>query len=196
MTRRQGLFSLLFVALLIACATIFFIGIDRWPVPATTVSVPAGSTIIALNGGGDEDSLLNVYSLDRLLTAVELTKKTPSAKLITTRVTDHGQSTDADQRRIATLADVADRWTILTGDVHTTREEATTLHAQHPDLKSVVVVTSPMHTRRACAVFERVGFAVTCVPSFERSPTAYRTAKQYVYERLAWALYKHRDWVR
>jgi uncharacterized SAM-binding protein YcdF (DUF218 family) len=169
---------------------------QRWRMSSPPLNAASGATIIALNGGGNDDSLLDVYSLDRLITATELAKRTPGATIVTTRNRDHGLTTDADQRRMIALAGLTDRWTILDGVQHTTRDEAVTLRAARPELKSVVVVTSPMHSRRACAVFEGVGFSVTCVPSLERNRSWYRDLDQYVYERLAWALYRHRGWVQ
>jgi uncharacterized SAM-binding protein YcdF (DUF218 family) len=166
----------------------------RWPRDDHPASLPRNSTVIVLNGG-TRDSLLGVFSLDRLLTGLELVKRTDSARLVTTRTIYHGVSSDADQRHLVALAGLTDRWTIL-DTVRTTHEEALRLRAKFPQLTSVVVVTSPMHTRRACAVFEKLGLQVTCVASYYRNRSLYNDLSQYGYERMAWMLYKHRDWIR
>ena len=55
--------------------------------------------------------------------------------------------------------------------VGTTRLEAerTRDMANREGWKRIIVVTSPIHTRRACATFETVGLAVTCRPSPDRT---------------------------
>ena len=63
-----------------------------------------------------------------------------------------------------TLAGLENHW-LNVDSVYTTRDEAVRVSAALPSARAqrIVVVTSPMHTRRACAAFEEVGFAVTCV---------------------------------
>ena len=43
-------------------------------------------------------------------------------------------------------------------------------------LATLAVVTSPMHTRRACATFEAVGLRVVCVPAAVRGSGLYPDA--------------------
>ena len=90
--------------------------------------------------------------------------------------------------------------------VHSTRDEAlrTAALARRAGWRTVAVVTSPLHTRRACATFERVGLAVVCVPSEERS-FALRHLRSpgdrleafgyWLYETLGWLEYRRRGWV-
>jgi uncharacterized SAM-binding protein YcdF (DUF218 family) len=90
--------------------------------------------------------------------------------------------------------------------VHTTRDEAVNAWRllSPRGASRVAVVTSPLHTRRACAAFEQVGFTVTCVPAVSRvySVNAADTGadrlvlfREWLYERAAWIEYRARGWV-
>jgi uncharacterized SAM-binding protein YcdF (DUF218 family) len=70
---------------------------------------------------------------------------------------------------------------------------------------TLAVVTSPMHSRRACATFEAVGFKVVCVPAAVRGSGLYaganaedrlRAFRAWLYETFATASYKSRGWIR
>ena len=129
---------------------------------------------------------------------------------MTTRVAccggDGSFTSDADQRRLIGLAGMQGHWLLVGGDLHTTHDEAVAVDRQLRQLgaRNIAVVTSPLHTRRACATYERDGMRVTCVPSLERGDqtrapggaqnrlTAFRT---YLYERLGWWQYRRRGWV-
>ncbi|MEO8945604.1 MAG: hypothetical protein ABI338_03825 [Gemmatimonadaceae bacterium] len=63
---------------------------------------------------------------------------------------------------------------------------------------------SPLHTRRACRVFEHMGYKVVCIPSESRdialhslSTTSDRLAafRMALPERLAFYLYRYRGWL-
>jgi uncharacterized SAM-binding protein YcdF (DUF218 family) len=66
-------------------------------------------------------------------------------------------------------------------------------------------VTAPLHSRRACATFEAVGFKVVCAPAVSRDnvvPAAetprdrLRTFRSWLYETFATATYKSNGWIR
>ena len=91
--------------------------------------------------------------------------------------------------------------------VHTTRDEATQswrlLGAR--GATRVAVVTTPLHTSRACAAFEAVGFTVTCVAAVWRAynvtaPDGWRDRlalfRDWLYERAAALEYRQRGWTR
>jgi uncharacterized SAM-binding protein YcdF (DUF218 family) len=72
------------------------------------------------------------------------------------------------------------------------------------DAASVAVVTSPLHTHRACAAFEKVGFIVSCVPSESRSVALrnprlatdrLRAFQLWLYELAGLTLYRARGWI-
>jgi uncharacterized SAM-binding protein YcdF (DUF218 family) len=67
-----------------------------------------------------------------------------------------------------------------------------------------VVVTSPFHSRRACAVFEKVGFAVACLPADSRDlPVSriitpkdrLRAFQLWIYEVAGDIRYRQRGWL-
>ena len=105
-------------------------------------------------------------------------------------------------RSIALPADV-----IFVDSVFTTRTEAIRMRnvAARSGWTTVAVVTSPLHSRRACATFEAVGFRVVCVPAASREhlvPEAWlpedrmRTFRAWLYETFATATYKSNGWIR
>jgi uncharacterized SAM-binding protein YcdF (DUF218 family) len=179
----------------------------RW-LRADAFSSSQLDAVVVLSSAVTSSGTLHVSGSDRLLTGLELIGRGVAPRLVTTRVTCCGSdvNSDGDQRRLIALAGAAERW-ILVGDVvYSTRDEALAINRQLRALgaPSIVVVTSPLHTRRACATFERVGMRVTCVPASERGDQtrAPRTARDrmaafraYVHERVGWWVYRRRGWV-
>src|SRR5258708_4979315 len=163
----------------------------------------------ALSSGTLQDSSLSDAGIDRLRAAIALTHELRVNHLITTRVrarkepglfrliagaraVDSGPTSDWAQRRMIAPAGLLPRWTITTGIVHSTREEAVRAVESVGAPSEIVVVTSPLHPRRACAVFEHVGFRVTCRPSredhwlFMPFLFAYEIAAAVKYKRNGW----------
>jgi uncharacterized SAM-binding protein YcdF (DUF218 family) len=168
---------------------------DAVVVLATTISV---------------DGLLDATGTTRLLSALEAMRLTGAHMLVTTRPRQAPAATTsaylADYRRIIGLAGDTSLWRAV-GPVATTHDEAlaTSQLLAPASGRSIVVVTSPLHTRRACATFEAVGFAVTCWPSDERryalhtfSGIRSRLAAtvDWLYERAAVIEYRWRGWMR
>lgn len=163
--------------------------------------------VVVLSGGITPDGMLVPEALDRLLSGLALMRDSVAPVLVVTepRRSRHGVTAAADQARVRAL--VARPFPMLMVDsVHTTRDEA--VHAwrllQARSATRVAVVTSPLHTRRACATFEQVGFEVTCVPAVSRvySVTGADNGndrltlfREWLYERAAWIEYRTRGWV-
>jgi len=70
--------------------------------------------------------------------------------------------------------------------------------------RRVIVVTSPYHTRRACAAVEHENLAVTCSPSAEtgfdvddpwNSEERRRAFTSAIHERIGWWMYSRRGWI-
>ncbi|MDX2184325.1 MAG: YdcF family protein [Gemmatimonadaceae bacterium] len=173
------------------------------PVPATGVEA-----VVVLSANLSADGLLSGEAVDRLLTGLVLAKKVGAPVFITTRVhspDDEAVTSDADQSRLITLAATGARWLVVPR-VRDTREEAkgTAVLAAREGFRRVAVVTSPMHTSRSCALFEREQLTVTCVPAQERT-TALRSLKSPrdrirafrlgLYETVAWGWYRLRGWL-
>lgn len=171
-------------------------------------SLPARvDAIVVLSANINSAGTLNDQSTARLLSGLELLQRGVAPRLITTeistRVGNVTLTSTADRERLVTLAGAREAWTYVT-NVRNTHDEATQVRATLGAGKSIVLVTSPLHTRRACATFERVGFKVFCVPSREQEYNAWhpRTARdrlesfcQYVYERLGMVEYRARGWL-
>ena len=164
------------------------------------------NAVVVLSGGITVDSALGTQALDRLLTGLELMRDGLAPTLVVTRARriGDGVTADADQHRLRAL--VARPFAMLVVDsVRTTRDEAVNagrlLLSRGVD--TIALVTSPLHTRRACAAFEHVGFHVVCVPARSRDYTLRadnsddRLAlfRAWIYERMAWLKYGRRGWV-
>ena len=128
-----------------------------------------------------------LLSAAHALAAPNLVRKTAAFARLQT------QGLQAQLVRIRQLAQLGHRLTDMTGAAR---------RAFGQRWKRVAVVTSPMHSRRACATVEGTGLAVTCVVAPWR-PAAWpaRTAgdrivvmQRLVYETLAWAQYRVSGW--
>jgi uncharacterized SAM-binding protein YcdF (DUF218 family) len=198
---------LLAVYLLIAYLPIMDTLAPRW-VRSDPVTGPADA-IVVLSASVKSDSVLNAEGTERLLTGLELLRRGVAPRLFTTAVEAEYpsgvRSSVGDQRRLIELAGGLPAWTSLT-DVHITRDEAVkAAEALSGTGRTVVVVTSPMHTRRACATFEGVGLRVICVPAAERrdvtrhpgtSVDRLASFRDYLYERLGMVKYRAKGWLK
>ena len=163
--------------------------------------------VVVLSGGITPDGLLDSEPLDRLLTALELMRDSVAPLLVVTEPHrgKHGPTAVGDQKRVRSL--VARPFPMLTVDsVFTTHDEAVNSWRLLSARKAtrIAVVTSPLHTHRACATFEEVGFTVTCVPAVSRAYSVkhadegegrLNVFRAWLYERMAWIEYRMRGWV-
>lgn len=213
LTRAATLLWVLTAAALVAFCIIAMTSFVTRVLPTSTMvrrdNLPAQplDAVVVLSGGITPDGMLVPEALDRLLTGLALMRDSVAPVLVVTepRRSRGGVTTATDQARVRSL--VARPFPMLMVDsVHTTRDEAVNawrlLRARNAT--RVAVVTSPLHTRRACATFEHVGFAVTCVPAVSR---VYSVAaadngsdrltlfREWLYERAAWIEYRTRGWV-
>lgn len=95
---------------------------------------------------------------------------------------------------------------VVAGRGDTTREEALAVAAaaRERTWKLLLVVTSPIHSRRACAALEKEGLTVVCIPSLdsrfqvdELDTSAERLAAfgSIIHERLGIWIYARRGWL-
>lgn len=173
--------------------------------PMPTRSLDA---IVVLSAAIDDAGHLNAAALDRLLHGADLLRRGVAPVIVLSRVRSDGDrvTSDADQERILALLGRPVH-VVRVDSVRNTRDEATRTAAWAAPLgvRHVAVVTSPTHSRRACATFEAVGLRVTCLPSRSRDlpldhldRPAYRTAAfgDWLYETLGTVEYRARGWVR
>jgi uncharacterized SAM-binding protein YcdF (DUF218 family) len=166
--------------------------------------------VVALSTTISVDGLVDPTGTTRLLSALEVMRRTGARALVTTRpIWTPAESMGAamqDYRRLIGLAGDTSRWRVV-GPVATTHDEAlaTSRLLAPAAAHSIVVVTSPLHTRRACATFEAQGFSVICWPADERRYALYtfsgvRTriaaTVDWIYERAAMIEYRWRGWIR
>ncbi|HEY4304196.1 MAG TPA: YdcF family protein [Gemmatimonadaceae bacterium] len=164
--------------------------------------------IVVLSAGINSSGALKDDGVSRLLTGLELFQRGIAPRLFTTAIGEKFGSaivtSTVDQARLVKLGGATAAWTSI-ADVHITHDEAIKTAALLANTgKAVVVVTSPLHTRRACATFEVVGLKVSCAPSTEQEFAAWHprtsrerlaTFRQYAYERLGMVKYAAHGWV-
>jgi uncharacterized SAM-binding protein YcdF (DUF218 family) len=165
--------------------------------------------LLVLSGDFGGNGLMRGQSVERLLTGARMVRDEQIPILVvSTMVSTVGgkrwSDSKADQRMFGTLFGIADRM-IWTGDTFSTRDEVvqTAALARARGWKRVRVVTSPMHTRRACGAAEKVGLVVQCRPSdwrdLERPPMTpgsnLSTFRFVLYEWIATAVYAARGWL-
>jgi uncharacterized SAM-binding protein YcdF (DUF218 family) len=212
-TRVRRLLWGVAVAFALLLAVVAYTPIMRRPVRALVRSDEGSGrpiqAVVVLSGAVTRDGHLRGQSLDRLLAGLDLLRRSSATTLILSRTrTGRGKfqvNSDADQRRLIALLDRPVR-VLVVDSVYSTRDEAVRMRALARSLgiSSVAVVTSPLHTRRSCATFEKVGFAVTCVPSESRDVALsslrlvtdrVRALQLWLYEQAALVQYRARGWI-
>lgn len=165
--------------------------------------------VVVLSSSVSDDELLDQQGADRLLTGLQLVKDGFSSNLIVTAITLNGSNrqlqSHSDQARLIGLI-AQNAAVITTGVVRNTREEAVEAAriARGKGWRRIALVTSPAHTKRACAAFEKVGLQVVCVPALARD-VAYQTLNRpadrlrafqlWLYESMAESEYRNRGWL-
>ena len=167
------------------------------------------SAVVVLSAGLNPNGTISSEGLDHLINGAEILRAHKAKLLVTTSREERFPTvlvkSSIDQSRIVSLVGADTNW-VRTALGESTRDEA----VQSAQLllpegrRSIAVVASPMHTRRACSAFEAVGFEVTCVPARLRSPggddpgpwPADRLAifGQWIYELAATVKYRAQKW--
>jgi uncharacterized SAM-binding protein YcdF (DUF218 family) len=171
--------------------------------------VPAhADAVVVLSAGVTVDGFLQGQGLDRLLTGLALVKRGAAPLLIVTRedrnLGDRTVSTAADQDSLIALAGIVKF--VATQLEASTHDEAMAVKriADQGGWRRIILVTSPFHTRRACATFEHVGLVVTCTPSDSRDIAVHSLKSprdrvgafsMWIYELAATLQYKRHGWV-
>ena len=142
--------------------------------------------VVALSAGVTPDGYLTQQGIDRMLSAAALVKAGVAPVLVVTHEVRKSKgikfSSQGDQQRIASLATVP--MVMSTGEVNSTHDEAIAVAkvAAANGWKHIALVTSPFHSSRACATFEKAGLTVSCVPSDSRDIAIHHL--QFSHERL------------
>ena len=199
----------LLAAILLVTWTPFFGRLAQGSVRSDPLPEGAVDAIVVLSAAVTADGDLSPHGIDRLLAGLELYRAGRAPRLVLSRVASSSRpsrTSDADQRRV--IGYTAQRPSVIVLDpVGTTRLEAVRAQeiAAREGWRRIILVTSPIHTRRACATFEVVGFLVHCHPSRDRTMALdalpagedrVRAFAYWLYEMLGWQKYRWRGWVR
>jgi uncharacterized SAM-binding protein YcdF (DUF218 family) len=171
---------------------------------------PSLDAIATLSKGVTPAGQMRTETLERLLAGISLAGKTKTRALLASRERQHyagrAVSDSADLQQVLDAFDPAVE-VIFVDSVFTTRTEALQMRASAwpRGWRTIAVVTSPLHSRRACATFEAVGFTVVCAPAASREhlvPEALSprdrlaTFRAWIYEKFATATYRSNGWIR
>jgi len=164
--------------------------------------------VVVLSAGVTGDGFMPQQGSDRLRKALELVRSGVAPTLVVTRerrlVEKVTVSTNADQDNLIGLAGIPSF--ITTHWVTSTHDEAVQVArlARQRGWKQIVLVTSPFHSRRACATFEAAGIQVSCAPAQSRD-IAVRSLKDpddrvaafgmLIYEVAGMLRYRQRGWI-
>jgi uncharacterized SAM-binding protein YcdF (DUF218 family) len=174
-------------------------------------SIPVRLDAVAvLSGGITPDGMMRGETLDRLLTGLALNRRGIAPALLVSRERrDYGGKPTSDSVDLQNVTALAAPTSpiIFVDSIFTTRTEALRMKtiARQNGWTTLAVVTSPMHTRRACATFEAVGFKVVCVPAATRESGLHpasgaedrlRAFRSWLYETFATDSYRRHGWIR
>lgn len=167
--------------------------------------------VIVLSAGLNPDTTISSDALDHLIAGLEIVRSGQSRVLVTTTtqaIYPTGLvSSQVDQSRIVDLIRTGAEW-IRTPPGASTHDEAlqSAKLLLPKGLRHVAVVTSPMHSKRACRTFEAAGFLVLCRPARLREVGSLPVEPdprgrlsifgQWVYEVSAMTEYSIRGWLR
>jgi uncharacterized SAM-binding protein YcdF (DUF218 family) len=166
----------------------------------------AADAVFVLASGIHRDGGLTAASMSRILRGIELLAEGEAPVLVISDLSYSLPSYAVATRRLLHHLKV-DREMAVVGPTTNTREEALALARLYRlrGWKRVIVVTSPYHSRRACAAVEREGVEVVCSPSAETefdaetlgSPSDRRHAfSSALHERIGLWVYRRRGWLR
>ena len=175
----------------------------------TDVSNDAVDAVVVLSGSMNEVGRLNGQVLDRVLTGIAEARRrnvtTMALSIIANGPTDHRLTSEADQRALMSML-APDLTVQFVNHVASTRDEALMFAAlaHTRQWNRVALVTSPMHSLRACRAVEAVGLKVSCVAAASRdyaltplgsANERLNAFRDVVYETLATTLYSFRGWI-
>ena len=132
----------------------------------------SADAVVVLSAGVTGDGFMPQQGSDRLRRGLELVRAGIAPNLVVSRerrFIDRTQVTSVvDQDKLIGMAGVPRFF--ATGWARSTRDEAVYVArlAKERGWKRIVLVTSPFHSRRACATFEWAGVLVSCIPSDSR----------------------------
>lgn len=168
----------------------------------------SADAVVVLSAGVTRDGYLKQQGLDRLLTGLSLVRNGVAPTLLVTREErDLGErkiTAARDQDGLAALAGVTK--ILNTPPEASTHDEAMAVRkiADASGWKRIVLVTSPFHTKRACAAFEKAGLITSCIPadsrdiavkSLDHPDERIEAFGMWLYETAATLQYRRKGWI-
>ncbi len=166
--------------------------------------IEKADAVVVLSSATTRERRLDDYGFARIVEAMRLVHDGWAPTLVRTEVGGDFPKPVSD---VAELARLCGRPEIqVVGPVYSTRDEAVGCAdlARVHGWSKVILVTSPCHSARAAASFERVGVKVVSRPCPERefAPSDPRSVRErlavlrwWLYEQIRWGLYRVRGWV-
>jgi uncharacterized SAM-binding protein YcdF (DUF218 family) len=166
----------------------------------------AADAVLVLGSRLQSDGEATAVAQARLLHAIEVLRGGWAPRLIVTELPapapSHAALARASLRRLGLPHEVAS-----VGPVARTRDEAVRVAqlCREKGWRRLIVVTSPMHSRRACAALESEGVAVLSSPApetlydlehLDRPPERLKAFASALHERAGIWLYTRRGWMR
>jgi uncharacterized SAM-binding protein YcdF (DUF218 family) len=167
-------------------------------------TVGPADAVLVLSSRLQKDGELTAPALSRLVHGLELLGQGLAPRIVLSELAPPAPSYAAAARKL--MANVGSAHELLSlGPVVRTRDEAVQVAelCRRQRWHRLLVVTSPSHSRRACAAVEREGLEVICSPSVEtefdvenldRPPERLRSFRSSLHEWLGLWLYQRRGW--
>lgn len=165
--------------------------------------------VVVLSGSMTTDGLLSNPVLGRLVSGIREARKR-NVHVVALSVIDNGET----MNRVTSESDQAALMSVLAPDIEvqfvrnvkSTHDEALQFAAlaRTKRWQRVAVVSSPLHTRRSCRTFEKVGLPVVCAPGQAREyslslaggmHSRLNVFRDVMYETAATMWYSLRGWI-
>jgi uncharacterized SAM-binding protein YcdF (DUF218 family) len=158
--------------------------------------------VVVLASRLQEDGELTSTSMSRLLHGLELVSQGHAKRLVLTEIAPPSRSYSEPARELL-MALKVDTELLTVGPVYNTRDEAQLVKRLFAErgFGTLILVTSPTHTRRAAATFEKQGLTVVSSPAvetffdletFQTSDDRLRGFSSVLHEHLGLLLYRLR----
>jgi uncharacterized SAM-binding protein YcdF (DUF218 family) len=207
-TRLRKALAAATAALAVAWCVVAFTPLTPWlarELPRRDAPRPADAVFV-LGTRLQEDGEFTTQSLTRLVRALELVGQGFTGRVIVSELPPpYTQYAPAARALIASLR--LDAEVLAVGPVRTTRDEARLVAglARERGMQRLILVTDPLHSRRAGAAFEAEGLEIVSVPSIEtrydlerldRPDERLASFGALLHEYAGAAYYRLRGWAR
>ncbi|MFQ5899408.1 MAG: YdcF family protein [Candidatus Methylomirabilia bacterium] len=195
-------------ALFLGSVALAYTPLPNWlarPLVLETALAPA-QAIVVLGGGTAPDSATTNSSLRRVVYALRLYRRGLAPRVVLSGGDASGKGRLAEARAMATVAQElgfpSDIIVLETRSRRTAEHAARLAELLLPrGIRRILLVTTPLHTRRSVLVFLRRGFEVLPAPTdggqhLARKPLdRLLLTREVLYEAAALVLYRLRGWI-